>query len=872
MRKLFTAMSCAFLMGAALTANAQVYVNEVTPATSTDFASQGQYAFWIPNFNLYFSGSISSTDAVATLQYGADASKMTKTGTINVSNGTSAQISFGGDQATADFLDAGKAAGESTFQLVVTGLTGDGEMIAGSNAPGVTVDAGVITATYSFGNTSSGGDTSDDWETATWGTPFTASSSSPRWIIPADNEFEGAYVVTNSQTDLVWEAINFLYTEKAMEPNQVVAPDEVVKTDAGCVYIFNRIIGEYDYYFYYNQSEEISFTFFRGEYESGDDTPDVQESKIGWDDPFTTSATASKWYLETGDYEGPITITTNSQTNLVSGDDTFLYRDLAGMQIGIGATSGLVATLETAGYVYTVDVVSNSTYFVDNSTGVTFTFSQAGEVEAKELVEGDNWISNNAVYYYTPDSNGTLTLAIQPSGDAVLTADGYLYSDEDHTTLVTPNRATPDDGNYQYAYTLEAGSTYYVYNNTGANIYVNAEFVANAPELTLVGGAKIDAPDANGVKGATITWYGNNSDDEATPISIAINPDFSGDAGVTITPEDVNVVVSIESAEVNSEGTGLDIVFSTTLPVGTYTVSVAEGFVLVGNDAMNMAQDLELTVASEPGDQEISQASAGIRGLDQNGVKQAEIYWTDPKDEDISISLIPNSGVEITVVNSETDEAVEDFTVAVNDDNTALILTFAEALAAGDYAVTVPEGLVLINGLENGTEILTLTVATEGGDVPVGGYNAMINALGFDGVTEADITWVMVVSEEEEYVATLERNDECTDEVTVEPQDTNAIVPDFTVSVENDMIMISFAEALALGKYTVIVPEGYVLVNDEPCTQEVLTLEVGVTGIDSIFSNDGDVKVYNLNGVRVNKENLTNGLYIINGKKVMIRK
>ena len=46
---------------------------------------------------------------------------------------------------------------------------------------------------------------------------------------------------------------------------------------------------------------------------------------------------------------------------------------------------------------------------------------------------------------------------------------------------------------------------------------------------------------------------------------------------------------------------------------------------------------------------------------------------------------------------------------------------------------------------------------------------------------------------------------------------------------------------------------------------------VNEAGVNSI--NNDEVKVvYNLQGVRVNPENLSNGLYIINGKKVLVRK
>lgn len=53
------------------------------------------------------------------------------------------------------------------------------------------------------------------------------------------------------------------------------------------------------------------------------------------------------------------------------------------------------------------------------------------------------------------------------------------------------------------------------------------------------------------------------------------------------------------------------------------------------------------------------------------------------------------------------------------------------------------------------------------------------------------------------------------------------------------------------------------------------TMTLAITegaGIDSIFNENGVDVIYNLQGVKVNRENMKNGLYIINGKKVMVRK
>lgn len=43
-------------------------------------------------------------------------------------------------------------------------------------------------------------------------------------------------------------------------------------------------------------------------------------------------------------------------------------------------------------------------------------------------------------------------------------------------------------------------------------------------------------------------------------------------------------------------------------------------------------------------------------------------------------------------------------------------------------------------------------------------------------------------------------------------------------------------------------------------------------GVESIIVNNEPKVIYNLQGVKVNPENLSNGIYIVNGKKVLIRK
>ena len=84
---------------------------------------------------------------------------------------------------------------------------------------------------------------------------------------------------------------------------------------------------------------------------------------------------------------------------------------------------------------------------------------------------------------------------------------------------------------------------------------------------------------------------------------------------------------------------------------------------------------------------------------------------------------------------------------------------------------------------------------------------------------------------------------------------------------------------LAAGDYTLVIPAKYIQIVSDDWDTWLYNPEIryefsvsGTTGIDVIGSANGEVNVYNLQGVKVNVDNIGSGLYIINGKKVLIRK
>ncbi|MCH5241143.1 MAG: leucine-rich repeat protein [Muribaculaceae bacterium] len=99
--------------------------------------------------------------------------------------------------------------------------------------------------------------------------------------------------------------------------------------------------------------------------------------------------------------------------------------------------------------------------------------------------------------------------------------------------------------------------------------------------------------------------------------------------------------------------------------------------------------------------------------------------------------------------------------------------------------------------------------------------------------------------------------------------------------IENNTLILDFSY-LPVGIYQVTVPEAYVLIGENGINGEIefsITIEEA-SGIAGIYADaDGYYNVYKVSGEKVlstkdasKLKNLENGIYIINGKKVMLRK
>lgn len=96
------------------------------------------------------------------------------------------------------------------------------------------------------------------------------------------------------------------------------------------------------------------------------------------------------------------------------------------------------------------------------------------------------------------------------------------------------------------------------------------------------------------------------------------------------------------------------------------------------------------------------------------------------------------------------------------------------------------------------------------------------------------------------------------------------------VKIENNSIVVTFEkEFVETINLTVNIPEGYVFVGEEGAVNAAQTITLSYTGVGLVSVDSALGQVYNLQGVKINVQKtseLPAGLYIIDGKKVVIRK
>ena len=291
------------------------------------------------------------------------------------------------------------------------------------------------------------------------------------------------------------------------------------------------------------------------------------------------------------------------------------------------------------------------------------------------------------------------------------------------------------------------------------------------------------------------------------------------------------------------EGTGPSLMAPATLlePAAEYLASIPGVTLTWDRQAITVAEGAEVTLTFEGEEYKLP------------------VYGNELKESDEGIAT--------------TDDMTGD---GENDDVTYYGVTFYNPgdikffFATGDFTYTIPEGIVRnADGQPNPQQTIVLTVLPKSEIIPtITPENENYGTATVATLSEIEISW-----------------DDKPLEIVGMPETISLNYNDLigTASVVNNTLVLNVsALTQEIGEYNVVVGEGSVLIDGNTLNEELyftyITTEVSLVkfaGADA----DGLYRVYNINGVNVmttgnvdDLKGLENGIYIINGKKMILRK
>lgn len=205
-------------------------------------------------------------------------------------------------------------------------------------------------------------------------------------------------------------------------------------------------------------------------------------------------------------------------------------------------------------------------------------------------------------------------------------------------------------------------------------------------------------------------------------------------------------------------------------------------------------------------------------------------------------------------------------------DNVVTVTLNEEQTAAGTYALNVPEGYVLYNTADGYTyynEVVNVEYTILPSEVAPGVLPQPTKVTPENSALVEELSMVTLSWENAE--VTL--NPDCEDQPVLSQLGSSSTYY-AEASISNGSLVLEFVD-VPKGAYSLLIPAGYVmaLIDDVPYLSPEIALTYGVngesTGIESIKAAVEKGEVYNLQGVRV--ANPQHGLYIINGKKVLVK-
>lgn len=467
-----------------------------------------------------------------------------------------------------------------------------------------------------------------------------------------------------------------------------------------------------------------------------------------------------------------------------------------------------------------------------------------------------------------------------------------------YTGTLTPNWMSRGMGlNVVFDAPLAAGSYYITFAQGlfGNNAWVESGYTSgNAnPELTY----NFTAEDLVVEKDpTTCTPYDGEYVQSISQFEIAFAHKFDLSYATSEMPilrnADGETVVTFAYKNINMNDDWTTMIFALEEPItetGTYEFVLPEGFISLMDDSYNQigTNNAFTTTAVISGPTVYDFVPASTNPADgETAVGMSSFVLSF--DEYVNINYEMNSNVK--VYNAETDEAA--YTGILTTDmmswGKGLKVQFPEALAPGSYYITFAEGLFGNNAwIESGF--------TSGNANPELTYNFTAEELVVvkepTTLTPADGSTVETITQFEiAFAHQFDRSYATTENPVVVDADGNVVEEIMGGQVEwNDdwtiMILKLNTPIATKGTYTLKIPAEYISLMDDAYnvlgyTDEITATVIceGGNGINSIYAEDGNVTVYTLNGVKLidNKpaselKNLKKGMYIVNGKTMVIK-
>lgn len=553
-------------------------------------------------------------------------------------------------------------------------------------------------------------------------------------------------------------------------------------------------------------------------------------------------------------------------------------------------------------YILSYEVKANTTYYfkaltsqTDDLKTVTYSFESIAELNSVSLGETLQLNRNSEVYAFTPEETGVLTINTNTWSDLGFT---ILYTDPTHIHIVNYlNREEITTNGWSYEYFVVAGETYYLYIDQMEKVSVTLASL-DPQEM------KVTITDILPVQGSTI-----DVNDQLTTVNIAFSLEIENLGPITIdytNKNDEPVQLALESkyyeivaggrqlalriydGEIDGKGNTVynrikaDANESLPWTINISSITFAGNgvlqqpnsqFVLVGEgnslkveyqfiDAPTLVSESwpeifygywapgnETAIATLEYDQEISSVSevmviAGTHSWGGSSGEGVDPTWNIRPTFSGNTITINFAGVNY---NNSITQIPEYITVFVNGIRTV-----------DGFTVPVVTQYIPFSSETIGEAPAYMNYAT-----PTPAMNTESNPL--NSISEITLDW--------EDDVTLVEGVEFLVEGNLGSEQGKSLV----YEIEGGNLVIFVAELLPEeyeGILEVNVPAGLVKnsegdVNRRQFLTYYLSISSGITQIELIDSDSKEI--YNLQGVKMTDKNLKPGIYIINGKKVIIK-